>query len=329
MRSTIPSTLIGVLLMAGCSSADAPERGPAPSRNVAAEVTPSAVPGGKGGILSPLQSSAARATLASGANCFLRRGADTLAIVVAGDGLVLVDGERRRLAGVPSDADALGRGGSFTAGDVTLSIRLAPELGEGDVAGGTSTKPVRVSARQGARSEQFEAALVCSGGVMSGVTTGVAAAADQPKLAVEGEGLRWFLPPNGSARPIPFGTPQADVLASLQRVRGPAGRGMNADCGAGPVEYASWPDGLSVVFQHGTFVGWGLDGRAAGALATANNVGPSTTRAELEGAFATVSVQRTSLGSEFAAGKLHGLLDGPGRRARVTDMWAGVSCVAR
>ena len=329
MRSTIPSAFAGVILAAGCSGADAPQRDPASSRNVAVEVTLSTVPSGQGAILSPLQSSAARETLAAGANCSLRRGADTLAIVVAGDGLVLVKGERRHLAGGPSDADALGRGGSFTAGDVTLSIRLAPELGEGDVTGGTSTKPVRVSVRQGARSEQFEAALVCSAGLMSGVTAGVAVEADQPKLAVEGEGLRWFLPPNGSARPIPFGTPQADVLASLQRVRGPAGRGVNADCGAGPVEYASWPDGLNVVFQRGKFVGWGLDGRAAGALATVNDVGPSTTRAELEGAFATVSVQRTSLGSEFTAGKLHGVLDGPGPRARITDMWAGVSCVAR
>ena len=329
MRLTIPSGLTGLLLMSGCSGADTPERDPAPSRNIAAAVMPSASPSGKGAILSPLQLSAARAMLASGANCSLRRGADTLAIVVAGDGLVLVDGERRRLAGVPSDADALGLGGSYTAGDVTLSIRLAPELGEGDVAGGTSTKPVRVAARQGARSEQFEAALACSAGSTSGTTTGVAAAADQPRLAVEGEGLRWFLPPNGSARPIPFGTPQADVLASLQRVRGPAGRGVNADCGAGPVEYASWPDGLNVVFQRGKFVGWSLDGRAAGALATADDVGPNTTRAELEGAFATLSVQRTSLGSEFTAGELHGLLDGPGRRALITDMWAGVSCVAR
>lgn len=160
-------------------------------------------------------------------------------------------------------------------------------------------------------------------------TTDAAASPLQPKLAVEGEGLRWFLPPNGAARPIPFGTLQADVLASLQRVRGPAALGLNQDCGAGPVGYANWPDGLSVVFQRDRFVGWGLDGRAAGALATADGVGPGTTRAELESAYASISVQRTSLGSEFTAGHLHGVLDGAGPRARVTDMWAGVSCVAR
>lgn len=295
MHSITSAVLAGVLLLAGCSGADAPERDPAPARKDVTPAMPSAVPSGRGAILSPLRLSVERATLAPRADCILRRGADALAILVAGDGLVLVDGERRHLAGVPSDADALGRGGSFTAGDVSLSIRLAPELGEGDVAGTTSTKPVRVEARQGARAEQFEAALVCSAGATSAATAEVATTADQPKLAVEGEGLRWFLPPNGSARPIPFGTPQADVLASLQRVRGPAGRGVNEDCGAGPVDYANWPDGLSVVFQRGKFVGWGLDGRAAGALSTADGVGPGTTRAELERAFATVSVRRTSL----------------------------------
>ena len=155
------------------------------------------------------------------------------------------------------------------------------------------------------------------------------AAREEPKLAVEGEGLRWFLPPNGSARPIPFGTAEAAVLASLERVRGPAGTGTNESCGAGPVQYAGWPDGLSLVFQRGVFVGWSLDGRAEDALSTADGIGPGTTRTELDEAFGDVRVERTTLGMEFSAGAVHGVLDGPGRRARITDMWAGVSCVAR
>lgn len=115
----------------------------------------------------------------------------------------------------------------------------------------------------------------------------------------------------------------------MERVRGPAGQGTNQDCGAGPVQYANWPDGLSLVFQKGSFVGWGLDGRAKGALATAIGIGPGSTRAELEAAYANIEVNRTSLGTEFAGGGLFGVLDGAGPGARVTDMWAGVSCVAR
>ena len=86
---------------------------------------------------------------------------------------------------------------------------------------------------------------------------------EDPVLAVEGEGLRLFNAKTTSATPIPFGRPQAEVLATLERLRGSAGKGVNKDCGAGPVEYANWPDGLSLVFQRNRFVGWGL-GRACG-----------------------------------------------------------------
>lgn len=149
-----------------------------------------------------------------------------------------------------------------------------------------------------------------------------------PRLTVEAEGLRWFLQPSGSARPIAFGSPQSEVLASLERVRGAAEKGTNENCGAGPVQVARWPDGLSVIFQNSRFVGWGLGPGASGAIATAAGIGPGSTQAELDGAYAA-TVSRTSLGSEFSAGGLQGVLDGASADARITDMWAGVSCVAR
>lgn len=151
----------------------------------------------------------------------------------------------------------------------------------------------------------------------------------RPGLAVEAEGLRWFLPPNGSARPLPFGTDKETVLRSLELVRGPAGRGVNRDCGAGPVETATWADGLSLVFQDDKFAGWGLDGRATGAIGTANGIGPGTTRAALTENVADVRVFPSTLGTEFSAGGYFGLLDGNRATSRITDMWAGVSCVAR
>ncbi len=152
---------------------------------------------------------------------------------------------------------------------------------------------------------------------------------DAAALAVEGEGLRFFARSTGSATPLAFGLGADQVLGVLERNRGPAARGTNEDCGAGPVQYASWADGLSVVLQKDRFVGWSLDGRAAGVLQTANGVGPGSTRATLDQAFGTVTVSQTSLGTEFAAGEVFGLLDGPGPTAKITDMWAGVSCVAR
>lgn len=152
----------------------------------------------------------------------------------------------------------------------------------------------------------------------------------QPKLALDPEGLRWFLPPNGTARPLPFGTAQADVLASLEPSRGEAAEGTNADCGAGPVQYANWADGISLVFQNGRFSGWSLDGRARDGITTADGIGIGTTRGELDAAIGPpLVVRRTSLGAEFTAGAYHGLFDSTKPDARIKDMWAGISCVAR
>ncbi|URD62037.1 hypothetical protein M8312_05895 [Sphingomonas sp. KRR8] len=152
----------------------------------------------------------------------------------------------------------------------------------------------------------------------------------EPRLALDPEGLRWFMPQNGSARPLPFGSEQAEVLNSIERVRGKAAMGTNVDCGAGPVQYASWADGLSLVFRDGKFSGWGIDSRARRAIVTADGIGIGTTRAELEDAIGPpVVVRQSSLGNEFTAGDYHGLFGGTQANARITDMWAGVSCVAR
>lgn len=154
--------------------------------------------------------------------------------------------------------------------------------------------------------------------------------AGQPKLAIDPDGLRWFMPPTGAARPLPFGMTQADTLSALERVRGKAAKGTNADCGAGPVQYANWADGLSLVFQNGRFAGWSLDGRAADGITTADGIGIGTTRAELDSAIGTPLVVRaTSIGTEFTAGAYYGVFDGRVANSRITNMWTGVNCVAR
>jgi hypothetical protein len=155
-------------------------------------------------------------------------------------------------------------------------------------------------------------------------------ASNQPRLALDPEGLRWFVPPYGSARPLAFGTAQAAVLGSLEYARGTAARSTIRDCGADPVEYASWSDGLSVAFRAGRFVGWGLDVRARGVITTADGIGIGTTRSQLDDAIGLpLNIRQTSRGTEFSAGGYHGLLDGTGAKARISAISAGVSCVAR
>lgn len=151
-----------------------------------------------------------------------------------------------------------------------------------------------------------------------------ATAAATPALAIEAEGLRLFDRASGSARPIPFGTDWQAVRTALA-FRGEPGTGTNSECGAGPLDYASWPDGLTLYAQGGKFAGWAVDERGDGGIGTAAGIAPGSTRAQLEDAFAATFSQ-TTLGTEFAAGEVFGLLDGAGAGARITNMWGGVSC---
>lgn len=118
--------------------------------------------------------------------------------------------------------------------------------------------------------------------------------------------------------------PWAQVTRALA-FRGPASTGIIGECGAGALDYASWPDGLTLYAQDGELIGWALDERANGALGTAANVGPGRTRRDLESAY-SAEFSQTTLGTEFAAGGVYGVLDGPGPSALITAMWGGTSC---
>jgi hypothetical protein len=171
----------------------------------------------------------------------------------------------------------------------------------------------------------------------SSPATGVSAP-DQPEpklseygesavIAVDGQGLRLFDPKTKAAAQIAFGWSKTDVLAVLLRLRGPSDNGTIEDCG--DLYYAKWPDGLNLVFENDRFAGWGLDRRAAGVFASASGIGPGSTRNQLNTAHADVQVEDSSLGVEFEAAGYAGVLDGPKKSAKITDMWAGKVCIAR
>ena len=147
-----------------------------------------------------------------------------------------------------------------------------------------------------------------------------------PDLAMDGGGLR--LIEGKSDRLLPFGMRRDALLAVLEPFRGRADSGTNSECGAGPLDYAVWADGLTLYFQDGSFAGWALDERAEGAHATASGIGPGSTRRALD-SLNGAEVEQSTLGTEFRAGGLSGILDGPGPEARVTALWAGMSCVFR
>lgn len=147
------------------------------------------------------------------------------------------------------------------------------------------------------------------------------------KLALDGDGLRIFITANGASRPIPFGIARADALRMLESVQGapPQDQGENIDCGS---TNAVWPDGLTVWFDRDEFVGWSV-ASAGSPLSTAGGLMLGTTRAELENGASVARIAESSLGEEFTAGDVAGLLDSDAADARVTNLWAGAACIAR
>ncbi len=150
-----------------------------------------------------------------------------------------------------------------------------------------------------------------------------------PALALDAEGLRVVDPSTGSAQPLPFETAWEQAVTTVTRLRGePGERGALEECGAGPLEYVSWGDGLTMYVSLDRFAGWRVAADTAGAYTTMAGVGIGSTRAELEEVY-DISVEETTLGTEFAAGDLFGFLSGAGPDATVTELWAGVSCYFR
>lgn len=149
------------------------------------------------------------------------------------------------------------------------------------------------------------------------------------QLALSGEGLD-FVSDQGSVRHLLFDVPATQAIDAVSRMYATAPeRGRNEECGAGPLDMAMWPSGLTVVMQHDRFVGWSAsarrDGKRTSALSTMAGVGPGSMRRELEAAYAA-RTQETTLGQEFSAAGLLGVLDGKAPTARINAMWAGTSC---
>ncbi|MDX2240980.1 MAG: hypothetical protein NW224_09875 [Leptolyngbyaceae cyanobacterium bins.302] len=150
-------------------------------------------------------------------------------------------------------------------------------------------------------------------------------------LALDSDGLRLVNASTGSTRALSFGMKQAEVVSILTNLRGkPQEQGTNQECGAGPLGYANWNDGLSLKFNKGVFAGWSVDGRNKGAnkLTTISGIGTGSTRSQLQKVYA-VKIQQTSLGTEFSNNGLGGILSGNKPSDRITTLWSGTTCLFR
>ena len=145
----------------------------------------------------------------------------------------------------------------------------------------------------------------------------------EPTLLLEGDGLVL------EYRKIAFGSPAAAAVAAANEVYGhPLSVETLEECGAGPLEVSRFP-GLTIAAQDGKFAGWSLDHRDKPPLpTTASGIGIGSTRRELERAQSVENFE-SSLGQEFTANGLAGLLDGKGESAKITHLWAGATCIMR
>jgi hypothetical protein len=138
---------------------------------------------------------------------------------------------------------------------------------------------------------------------------------------------------DAAGRPVTlrYGMDRAEVVSALTRAAGaPGEQGENAECGGGASTFARWANGLTLWFQDDQFGGWAVDDRApaAGLPRTASGVSIGSTRAALEGAY-TATVEETSLGQEFNAQGIYGVLSGTAPDARITALWSGTTCIFR
>lgn len=177
-----------------------------------------------------------------------------------------------------------------------------------------------------------------------GVAAQSGASKHPPVVSLDGEGLRLIDPDSGATRPLSFGVPLDQLKLVTEKLKGPAETGRAEECGAGPLAYLRWNDGLTLYALDGLFAGWALDetvvsptrsdaakakgDKTALKLTTISGVGIGSTRAELLSAY-DAKIEQTTLGTEFNAAGLSGILDGTGAKATVTNMWSGVNCVFR
>lgn len=145
-----------------------------------------------------------------------------------------------------------------------------------------------------------------------------------PTLTLAGSGLVLTPSSDGKAEQIRFGSDEKGVIAAVSTVLGKSAQGTNGDCPSGPVQFATWSKGLTANFQDGKFVGW------AGAvdLKTARGIGFGSSRAALVKAYHP-TIEQTSLGTEFTVDGITGVLESASNDAAISDLWAGMSCVAR
>jgi hypothetical protein len=143
-------------------------------------------------------------------------------------------------------------------------------------------------------------------------------------LVLEGAGLG--IPDATPPRIVSFDSPKAATIEALTKALGrpPSELGENGECPGGAFEFAAWKDEITIWFENGRFVGWDNKGK----LKTTGGIGIGSKRADVA-QLAGMEVEESTLGTEFRAGGLSGILSSKAADAKVTHLWGGATCVFR
>lgn len=125
---------------------------------------------------------------------------------------------------------------------------------------------------------------------------------------------------------IAFAADRADAEAALGKVLGePVAREENGECGAGPMQFTRFPDGLTANFQQDRLVGWFHD-EASARVALENGITVGTPDDRITASPEFLAIEGSTLGEEFALGEsVGGFLAG----GKVASLYAGVNCFFR
>ncbi|HEX6038137.1 hypothetical protein [Longimicrobium sp.] len=158
-------------------------------------------------------------------------------------------------------------------------------------------------------------------------STAAAPVASAPAVVLARDGIELASGAGAPAR-LAFGAPREQVLARVGAVLGqPTRQGTMEECPSGPLFQATYAAGLQLSFQDSAFVGWFAD--EGSALRTAAGIGSGSSLAQLRAAYPTTKVEETSLGQEFDAGELYGIVTDTTAAGYVQVIFAGTNCIFR
>lgn len=193
---------------------------------------------------------------------------------------------------------------------------------------GGSPNAVDANSEPASLDPKTEVSETASADAANGAEGAVATNSAEVTLTLAGDGARATNAQTGETQDVAFESDialaQTAVAAALEES---AEMGTNAECGAGPMTFATYPNGFTLNAMQDQFVGWSVrDEMGSAELTTAEGIGVRKTLAELEKAY-QVEVFESSLGTEFnAEDQLFGLLSSNQPDAVITYLWAGIGC---